>query len=296
MPRPTVALATCAEFPSLDDDDRLLLPALEAVGIDAVPVVWTDVDVEWAAFDAVVVRETWDYHQCRDDFLSWTRSVAATSRLHNAASLIAWNTDKHYLRDLAAAGVPVVPTEFWEPGDDPAGWLPPAEAADVVVKPAVSAGSTDTARYPVYDVAGVRAHLGRLLATGRSVMVQPYLTAVDDRGETALLFFGGEFSHAIRKGPLLQTGVDGERVAGLFLAEDITPRTPTAVELDVARRVLGAIPGSFAPLYARVDVVPGPDGAPLLLELELTEPSLFLAHAEGVADRLAAQIAATIRP
>ena len=121
---PSVALATCREFPLLDDEDRLLLPALAALGIDAMPAVWTDDTVDWASFDAVVLRETWDYSGDRPAFLAWVHRVAAVSQLLNPASVVEWNTDKRYLRDLASAGVPVVPTVFLEPGDDPTQWLP----------------------------------------------------------------------------------------------------------------------------------------------------------------------------
>ncbi len=232
-----------------------------------------------------------------DDFLAWTRFVAAVTRIANRPEVVAWNTDKTYLRDLAAAGVPVVPTMFLEPGDDPDGWRPAALDldGDVVVKPTVSAGSRDTLRHAADDRDGAaRAHVARLLGDGRSVMVQPYLDAVDDRGETALMFFDGVFSHAIRKGPLLVRGAEGARVQGLFVQEEIEPRQPTAAELAVARAVLAATPGGRSPLFARVDLLPGPDGGPVLLELELTEPSLFFAHAEGAADRFAAAIAASI--
>lgn len=290
---PTVALATCREFPDLDHEDRLLIPALAALGIEAVPAVWTDAAVDWSAFDAVVVRETWDYADDLDTFLAWARAVGEVTRLFNPADVIAWNTDKHYLRGLSDVDVPVVMTRFLEPGDDPTNWLVPGIYEHVVVKPAVSCGSRDTVRYDMWgDLEPLRQHIRRLLDAGRSVMVQPYLDAVDTAGETALLFIDGEFSHAIRKGPLLAPGVEGDRVEGLFVQEQIDPREPTAAELDVARRVIARIPsGPEALLYARVDLIPAVDGTPVVLEVELTEPSLFLSHDEGAPVRLAAAIA-----
>ena len=128
-------------------------------------------------------------------------------------------------------------------------------------------------------------HAQRLLDARRSVLLQPYLDRVDEYGETALIFFDGVFSHAIRKGPLLRRGEDPTRA--LFAAEHITPRTPSADELRVARQTLAAMP--FAPplLYARVDLIHAADGTPRVLELELTEPSLFFAHAPGSAQRFA---------
>ncbi len=287
-----VGLATCAAFPDLDDDDRLALPAFASRGIEAVPVVWDDPDVDWSALPCVVIRETWDYAERREEFLAWLRRIDTVTTVLNPVDVIAWNTDKRYLRDLAAAAVPVVDTVFLEPGDG--GWQPPD--AEFVVKPAVSAGSRDTMRYAAGEHDDeAREHVRRLLADGRTVMVQPYLEAVDTIGETALLFVGGQFSHAIRKGPLLERGVAGERVEGLFAQEQIDPRTPSAAEREVADRVLAAVPGGADRLlYARVDLIPDATGQPRLLELELTEPSLFLAHAVGAPDRLADAVAARL--
>ena len=292
----SVALATCREFPDLDDEDRLLLPALERLGVAAVPAVWTDEAIDWSSFDAVVLRETWDYSQDRPAFLRWVERVAAATTLLNPAPVVEWNTDKRYLRDLADAGMPVVPTLFLEPGDDPDGWEPPLGATDIVVKPAVSAGSRDTARHHVEtSLDAARAHVRGLLEAGRTVMVQPYLDAVDTAGETAVLFIGGEYSHGIRKGPLLQRDVEGEQVEGLFLREQIDARQPTAAELEAAHRIVACIPGGSAQvLYARVDLVPGPAGEPLLVALELAEPSLFLSHCDEAPARLAAAIVARL--
>lgn len=289
----TVALATCRAFPQLDVEDRLVIPELQNLGIAGIPAVWDAADVDWSAFDAVILRGTWDYPERRDEFVAWLHRVRAVSLLLNPADVVEWNTDKRYLRDLDAAGVPIVPTTFLEPGDDLASWAPPAGHTDFVVKPAVSAGSRDTMRYAVNgSLVDARDHVRRLLDDGRTVMVQPYLDAVDTDGETAMLFIGGEFSHAIRKGPLLVRDVEGDRVEGLFVQEQIDPREATTVQLSVARQVVAAIPGGFAALlYARVDLIDAPDGSPLLLELELTEPSLFLSRAVGASARLARAIA-----
>ncbi|MDP1876940.1 MAG: hypothetical protein Q8M17_05215 [Actinomycetota bacterium] len=293
---PSVALATCRAFPNLDDEDRLAIPTLAALGITGVPAVWDDPAVDWSSFDAVVLRETWDYVEVRDAFLAWLEHVDSVSRMLNPPAVVRWNTDKRYLRVLADAGVPIVPTAFIEPGDGVDGWAPPAGSRDFVVKPAVSAGSRDTVRYATEgDLGAAREHVRRLVADGRTVMVQPYLDAVDSEGETALLFLGGEFSHAIRKGPLLERDVEGEKVGGLFVQEQIDPREATSAQLAVATTALAAVPGGPAALlYARVDLIPDATGAPMLLELELAEPSLFLSHAPGSADRLARAVAARL--
>ncbi len=286
---PRIAIATASELPHLDEDGPLLLDALARVAVDAEPTVWDDASVDWSGFDAVVVRSTWDYAPRRDAFVAWAHHVEAATRLLNPAAIIQWNTDKRYLGELAAAGIPTVPTRFVAPGDAVA--LP--GEGEFVVKPTVSAGSRDTARYDAAEHERARAHVAALHEAGRTAMVQPYLDAVDVAGETALLFIGGAFSHAIRKGPLLLPG-EGF-VEGLFAPEEIAPREAREEELALAQRVLAAAPGGGEQLlYARVDLLPGPDGAPVLIELEVTEPSLFLEHAQGAADRLAAAIARAV--
>ena len=273
-----IALATAAEFPDLDEDGPVLRAALGLRGVVAEPVVWSDDDADWSAYDLVVVRSTWDYHLRHAEFLAWADRVASASRLLNPAEVLAWNTDKTYLRALQEAGLPVVPTEWLDPGDRPT--LP--SHGEYVVKPAVSAGSKDTNRYLAGDHDELAAaHVQDLLDAGRTVMVQPYLDAVDTAGETALLFLGDAYSHAIRKGPLLTVAM--EPVQGAYKEETIQVREPSGAERATAERVLDSLAGVGPAardhlLYARVDLVPGADGEPVLLELELTEPSMFLVH------------------
>jgi len=283
-----IGLATAAAVPKLDEDGPVLQRALADRGLVGEPAVWDDPTVDWAGFDLVIVRSTWDYARRRTEFLDWARMVDATTRLANPLAVLEWNTDKRYLRELESEGLPVVPTTWLEPGDP--GDLP--TATEYVVKPAVSAGARDTNRYRPGDEAAATAHIQRLHHEGRTVMVQPYLPAVDTRGETALLHLGGRYSHAIRKGPMLAPG--DTAVEGLYREEAISPRAATGAERAVAERVLAAVPGNPDLLYARVDLVPGPDGEPVLLELELTEPSLFLTHAEAAAAHLVDAIAARL--
>ena len=271
-----MALATFTGFPTLWDDDRLLLGPLDALGIDAEPAVWDDAAVDWASYDLVVVRSTWDYTWRREAFLDWAASVPA---LLNPLEVLVWNTDKRYLADLDGAGVPVVPTTFVAPDE---AYEPPSE--EHVVKPTVSAGSRDTVRFGAGEDS--RPHAERLLASGRTVMVQPYQAAIDQAGETAVVSFSGRHSHAARKGPVLVPEVTDPHDVS------ITAAVATPTQLEVAAAALAAVPWDEPLLYARVDVVPGADGAPLLMELELTEPSLFLSTAPGSAERLAAAVRA----
>lgn len=278
-----VAFATCADYADLDADDRLLLEPLARSGVDAESAVWDDPSVDWARFDAVVLRSTWDYPERLDAFLGWARSV---SRLVNPFEMVRWNTDKRYLLDLAADGIGIVPTVFASPGEDfvsiPADWT------EVVVKPASSAGSRDTARY-TRDDERVWPHVERLLDDGRVAMIQPYHHGVDARGETGLVYAGGAFSHAFRKGPLLAPS--GAITDQLFAPEDIAPRVAGPEERALGDAAIAHVISRFGvPAYARVDVLPGPQ----VIEVELVEPSLYLAHGPGAPERFARAIAAAV--
>ncbi len=283
----TIALATAIAATGLDEDMPPLLAALTAAGMDAQVVAWDDPTVSWSRFDLVLLRSTWNYTDHRDAFLAWCESVAARTRLLNAPDLVRWNTDKRYLGELASAGVPVIDSHFLAPGDDPAN-MP--TLAEFVVKPTVGAGSRGARRFADFERDRAIDHAGALLDAGCHVLVQPYLDQVDQAGETALLFFDGQYSHAIRKGPLLHRGEDATRA--LFAAEHITARQPSDAEKTIAQGILAALPFA-APLYARVDLLPSPEG-PKLLELELAEPSLFFDHAPGSADRFAASLRARL--
>jgi hypothetical protein len=291
--RSRVALVTCEMLPDLDEDDQILRAALRDRGALVDAVRWDDGDADWSAYDLVVLRSPWDYTARRDAFVAWAHSVP---RLANPADVIEWNTDKHYLKSLAEAGLPVPHTDFIEPGQS---WTPPASSGDWVVKPAISASSRDTGRYRLpAQVDLAVAHARRLTDAGRTAMIQPYLAAVDTAGETSVLMTPDadgalSFSHAIRKGPIL-TGPDTQRPHTEY-TEEIRPRVPTDAELAVAARAVAAVPGGAKRLlYARVDMIPGADGEPVLLELELTEPSLFFGHAAEAAPRMADAILARL--
>ena len=287
---PRIALVTARVARGTDYDMPLLLDALRAMGADAHEVDWDDDTLDWSGFDLALLRSTWDYCDRLPAFLAWAERVARQTRLLNPLEVIRWNTDKHYLAALARAGVPVVPGAFVEPGQDAGVAIDKLFAAhpaarDIVVKPAVGAGSRDAQRHARGSRQAIIAHVQRLLDRHRSVLLQPYLDRVDEHGETALLFFDGGFSHAIRKGPLLKRG-EGS-TTGLYAEETIQPRTPSADELAAAQGALAAIPFEQPLSYARVDLIRDDEGAPRLLELELVEPSVFAAHADGVAERFA---------
>jgi hypothetical protein len=282
-----VAFATCSALPSGAADDRAVAALLHA---DV--HVWDDRGVDWAAYDRVIVRSTWDYTQRLDAFLAWCEAIGPR-RLRNDPALVAVNADKRYLGELA---VPTVPTAFVAAGDPP-----PALAGEVVVKPNVSGGARDTGRFREHVHDAALALIEHIRASGRIALVQPYLPAIDLRGETALVYFGGTLSHVLRKRALLRADEvapladDALGDAKAMYEEDlVVAGEADATERALAERVLAEVSERFGvPLYARVDLVPGTDGAPLLLELEVVEPALYLTTAEGAVERFAEAIRAS---
>ncbi|QFR02522.1 hypothetical protein F9278_13085 [Streptomyces phaeolivaceus] len=278
--------------PSRDRDLAVLARALRDAGADAAAVHWDDPAADWAGYDLVVIRSTWDYSWRAAEFAAWVAKTGEVTRLANPADVVRWNTDKRYIGDLARAGVPVVPTAYLAPGDPVEGALPVAH--EYVVKPTSGAGARFAARYtPDLWETAVR-HVERMHAEGFTAMVQPFVTSIDTEGERALQFFGGRLLHASRKGAVLTPGTayDADKIAH----PDLVPWTPTEAELTVAERALAAVPGAPELLYARVDLVTGEDGRPCVMELELVEPNLFLwLHPESLPHVVDAILAAATR-
>lgn len=283
-----IALATCAAVPRLSDDDRLLLPALHARGIRAEPAVWNAAEAEWDRYDAVVIRSCWDYHLEADRFDDWTRDLESRSiPLWNPAPVLRWNARKTYLRELAAAGVPTVPTRFVDRAEtaDLDATLHDAGWDEVVVKPVVSASA-----YETWRAGRGRAEDGarfRRLAARVPLMVQPFLPEIERDGEWSLCFFGGRYSHAVLKRPR-----PGDFRVQADHGGGYQPAEPAPAVVDAAERALRA--AGRATVYARVDgCVVG--GVLRLMELELLEPGMFLAIHPGAADRFARAIVAALR-
>jgi hypothetical protein len=265
---PRIVLASCRQLPGGDGDDAGLVAALRQRGLHARWMAWDDPQTEDA--DLVILRAAWDYAERREEFLNWTQRV---SNLLNAPAAVAWNSDKHYLADLAATGIPTVPSSFIEPGESVS--LPTGE---MVVKPAIGAGSIDTLRFA--DPVAAAAHAGVLLEADRSVLVQPYDSRVED-GETALVFVGGEQSHAFIKAAILPpAGAEPTwDDSGTYAQETLAPADPDFELWDLGHAVLDAAAARLGMprnefLYARVDLIGGAGGEAVLLELELIEPSL----------------------
>ncbi|ANE80857.1 hypothetical protein A7U43_17515 [Mycobacterium adipatum] len=264
---PRIVFASCAALPEGDSDDAGLVAALRARGLHVSWKPWDDPVTLQA--DLVVLRATWDYSERVEEFVAWTRAVR---NLLNPPALVAWNIDKHYLLDLQRDGLPIVPTRYY--GADET--VPPP-TGEVVVKPAVGAGSVGAQRF--VDPAAALRHAGALQSAGRAVLVQPYDPRIA-RGETALVFLNGEPSHAFTKGPILPPAGRGPQFepTGTFAAEKLGAADPAEEVWEVGHAAIAAVTNRFAIasrdlLYARVDVIGGADD-PRLLELELVEPSL----------------------
>jgi hypothetical protein len=286
------AIASFAAMPAQFTDDERIIEALAARGVTAESVPWDDPGADWEAFDAVVIRSTWDYARRRDEYLRWAEGVG--DRLHNSPALVRWNSDKRYLGDLADAGHRVVETLFVEPGDGA-----PDLDGEVVVKPSVSAGGRDTGRFGPAAHDSALALIEAIQASGRAAMVQRYQPAVDTIGETAVLCIDGEPAHTLRKlavlrpdevAPTRDDAIGAAEV--MYDAGLVTPTDATGAELAYARGLVAAVAERFGylPLYARVDMVPGDDGEPTLMELEAIEPNFYLDQVPATTELVAEAI------
>lgn len=280
-----LALVTSQSARSLDTDLPLLLDAFVELEVDVEIAAWDDPDVDWSRYDAAVLRSTWDYHRRLEAFDQWLERVAAVTTLWNPLSLVRWNLDKRYLLEVASWGVPIVPTlavaDVAELDD---AVIRESVVGDVVVKPAIGAGANG-ARRIIDDPQAALGHARALLDAGSTALIQPYVTAVDTRGETGIVTVGGRVSHAFGKAAIL-TG-EPEWADGLYVTETIDARVASATELDIAHAVMAHLPETA---YARIDLLPGPDG-PMVSEIELIEPSLFLHVDAGAPARAAAAFA-----
>lgn len=288
-----VALATHAGLPALADDDRLLLAALHARRIDAIPAVWDDDGVDWSRFSCVVVRSCWDYHLKAAAFHAWIDCLERSRvAVWNPPATIRWNADKSYLRDLSARGIPAVPTAWVEQGDPTSlrellcthGWT------RAVVKPAVSASAHETWTTDGAEGAEDDESRFRALAARTRTLVQPFVDAVVEAGEWSLVFLDGEYSHAVLKRPRAGDFRVQEEHGGTAQVLDPGPYVVSAAH----RALEAAGPMGTGSLYARVDgcIV---SGAFVLMELELIEPTLYLGTSRGAADRLADAVVERLR-
>lgn len=279
-----IALATCETLPELFTDDQMLMGALQRRGAEAFPLVWSSLEAHETSPDLCVIRNTWDYYLRPTEFLAWAEGMAARTKLLNPFTLVRWNHHKGYLLELAARQLPVVPTILVKRGKElnVAALASAAAWTDIVVKPAISAGAYLTGRFRADDPAA-QAHLQDLVRDA-DALVQPYLPSVEAYGERSFLFIDGELTHAVRRTQALTEGVGIERTMDRV--------TPTEEERRIALAVMAALPVS--PLYGRVDLAPDAEGRPLLMEVEVIEPRLFLQECPEAMERFADAILARV--
>lgn len=271
-----MALVTCERPTECDEDVDFLAPALRRSGVEVETPAWSDPRVDWSGFGLVKLSSPWDYHERPDGFRAWLAATAEVTNLQNPLPILEWNLDKRYLRELDGAGVPTIPTLWSEPGGEAETLTRVAELGweRVVIKPTVDLGAMNLVRV---EAAMAERLLGRY---ERPVLVQPYLPSIATAGEVSLVYLAGTLSHALRKRP----------AAGDFRVQPLyggthEPIEASGAELEAGERALAAAPGD--PLYARVDLVYGEEGGPLVIELELIEPALYLDVAPRSADLLA---------
>ncbi len=266
-------------------DDQLLQSALERHGISSVRIDWASPDVDWSQFRCAVFRTTWDYFERQAEFTAWLNRIRSQTRLCNDAALIDWNMDKHYLADLEAKGIPIVPSQFIERGStvtlhellEDSGW------DEAVLKPCISGAARHTYRLNRETAAPLEPVVRQLL-TDESLILQPLQQSVLRDGEDTLMFFNGCVTHAVRKVPK----------PGDFRVQDdyggtASPHQPSDAQIEFAQRVLAAC--QPAPAYGRVDLVRDNHGNLAVMELELIEPELWLRNHPPAATAFADAIA-----
>lgn len=297
-----IGLATRADLPGWEIDDRTLHTALRELGVEFEQPIWTDPEIDWSSFDAVLIRTTWDYQDRCDEFVAWADRVGHCTRLFNPAPVVRWNTHKSYLRELEREGVPLAPSL----------WLARGEAIDLgarltelgwsraFIKPLLGACARETLRFRIDvadQLAAAQRHVDRLvLERNEDLVVQPYLDGVEREGELSAIWLGGQLSHGVRKVP----------VAGDYRVQDDFGAHDEPWELDagahgLCERVFTALDRVFARLgadgpllYARVDMLRAADGELVLNELELIEPSLFFRHRPAAGHALAQALLAAL--
>ena len=252
--------------PDPDLDIPFAIKAAEQLEIDLVFANWNDKSIAWESFDAAVIRSAWDYVPVRDEFLEFAKNVETKTKLFNSYEVMKWNTNKTYLSILEDKGVPIIPTKFANNIDEalPAIKWAFEKASAVAIKPTVGAGARLAGKALTEDEA--IEYVKRILEAKRTVIIQPYISSVDDEGEKAIIVINGEISHAAKKVPALTKGGHGDAAGQLEITTEMK---------DIVKTISSAVSEWNDLLFARVDVV-RMDEKLVLMELELTEPWLFM--------------------
>lgn len=252
------------------EDDQLLQKELDLLGISSIRLDWARKDIDWSQYKCAIFRTTWDYFDRFDEFSQWLDAIKAQTKLCNPYSIIKWNMDKHYLKDLDSRGIPVVPSHFVEKGNsiNIEEELSKSGRDELVIKPCVSGAARHTYRVNKSNFSTVETIINELLRK-ESFVCQPFFESVLTQGEDTLMLFGGEYSHAIRK--LAKPGD--------FRVQDdhggtVHHHQPDADQIKFAKRAMAVC--DPLPSYGRVDMVRDNQGNLAVMELELIEPELWL--------------------
>lgn len=269
-------------------EDQLVMDALKSKGLQSQKVAWSDRSFDWSSTRLALFRTTWDYAERFTEFSDWLMEVSLKTQLVNDYSTIVWNLDKHYLQDLAVAGINVVETYFIEPGDTRTlaelhaelGWN------ETVLKPAISAAAKDTYRLSAESLEQHEARYADLISE-ESMMLQPFQQDVLNRGELSLMLIGDIFTHAVLK----------MAKSGDFRVQDdfggtVRNYEPTRAEKELAIAAVRAC--EKMPTYGRVDIVNDNEGNPAVSELELIEPEMWFRNNEKAALMLAESVSSQL--
>jgi glutathione synthase/RimK-type ligase-like ATP-grasp enzyme len=254
----------------VENEDQVLLDFLKKKGLEITREVWNDPLVNWGEYDLAVLKSPWDYFDRISEFYTWLNKIEDLDlKLLNPSKVVKWNSDKHYLSEIAAAGLLVTPTIYFEKGEKPdlSECFVTLGTESIIVKPCISGGSKNTIRVKPENVEDLTPRIHGYL-TEEAYMVQPFLPEIQSGGEWSFLFFDGNFSHS-----LLKKAKPGDFRVQHYLGGSIHAGPAPAHLLQAAQKYADRFAKDC--LYARVDGVEV-NGEFMLMELELIEPFLFL--------------------
>jgi glutathione synthase/RimK-type ligase-like ATP-grasp enzyme len=262
-------------------EDRLLAQALEDLGLKVSRKSWSDPYFDWGQCQGLVIRSTWDYMDRFEEFTKWLAQIPKNVQLFNSRETVSWNTDKRYLFDLEKKGVPVCPSVLVPQGNQKAlkDWVLEHQWDEFVLKPCISAGGRHTYRITAEEI-NQYAALFLELSAQEDFLLQPFQQHILSHGEISLMYFGGQYSHAVIK----------KAQAGEFRVQDnfggiVVEYHPDWEVIAIGETILQACPEM--PLYARVDLIWENAGHWVLSEVELVEPELWFRHRPVAATALA---------
>jgi len=268
-----------------DLEFALFHAAAKAINIKLVEVVWDAPNINWSQFDAVLVGTTWDYVQKRELFFFVMQQIDSQTLLLNSLKTLTANSDKQYLLDLAVKGVPIIPTISVElvTAANVAAAFEQFNTEQLVIMPKTGASAW---RQVLLRRNDPLPHSDEL--PEGAAFIQPFLPSIQSHGELSMLFYDGDFSHAIRKTP--KSG--DYRIQSIYGGID-TKDEPSHQETQLAKDALGAL--DEMPLYARVDIVLGLDMQPLLIELEMIEPYHYVEQGDNCGNMLMQALSRQLR-